>query len=505
MSVCRITSENVTPIIMAYTETMKTGVISLTSEQHDRLDTINKANAGFITVREAAQTLGVSERQIQRLKKEVRSNGPAALVHKNTNRTPAHALSENEKRRILKIRIKPGYKDSNFKHFQELLETEHGIRISYSALCCLLKAEGIPSPKKRRRFKPHRRRKRRPQAGSLVQTDASPYDWLGLETDLSLHGIIDDATSQILGLYLCKNECLLGYHEVTRRMIGTFGVPDSIYADRHTIFRSPNEDKAKAVDAPSGIKANQTQFGRAMSELGIQIIAARSAQAKGRIERLWGTLQSRLPVEFMIHGIKDIDTANAFLSDYIYAYNSEFAVEPEDSEDAFLPLADGKNLDYILCVKEDRVLDSGQVFSYKGKRFQIVKNSYSNWIPPKAKISVMTSPYIGIMAAYKNYVFETEPALDKKPSMKTKEVKTTVEDLKTNNSGRTWEAKDGLIWSPGLPSYRESLEIIHEIFNRPFSNVKGKKLPRNTDYTASPVIHTYSTDNALVGSQIGVP
>ena len=214
-----------------------------------------------------------------------------------------------------------------------------------------------------------------------------------------MHGTIDDATGQITGLYMCKNECMLGYFEVMHRMVEVFGIPDSIYADRHTIFRSPNADKAKAADAPPGIKANETQFGRALSELGVQIIAARSPQAKGRIERLWGTLQSRLPVEFEIRGIKDIDTANEFLKNYIFAYNSEFAVEAEENDSAFLPLKEGLILDHILCVKEQRKLHSGHEFSYAGKQFQLEDSPYISWLPPKPTITIMISPYFGIKAS----------------------------------------------------------------------------------------------------------
>ena len=448
---------------------MKTGVISLTREQHIRLDVINKANAGFITVREAAEKLGLSERQIQRLKKEVREDGPAALIHKNINRMPAHALSEKMKKKILSIRKKPGYNKANFRHFQELLETEYEITISYSALYRLFKENEIKTPKSRRRFKPHRRRKRRPQAGSLIQVDGSPFDWLGIGKSLSLHGAIDDATGQVTGLYLCQNECMIGYHEIIRRMIRTFGVPEAIYADRHTIFRSPNADKAKADDAPPGIKVNETQLGRAMSELHIQIIAARSAQAKGRVERLWETLQSRLPVEFEIRGIKDIDLANSFLQNYIFAYNSEFSIEAQDSESAFLPLDEEVNLDHILCAKEERTLDSGQVFSYRGKRFQIEKSPYSDWIPPKAKINIMSSPYIGIKAAYRNYVFDTKLA-PTKPSIKESSIaKAETNDTRVSKPASAWTPKDGLLWKPGLVTYQESLEIIHDIFTRPYS------------------------------------
>jgi len=453
---------------------MKVGVISLTREQHDRLDTINKAIARFITVAEAAEKLGISERQVQRLKKEVKNNGPAALIHKNTNRVPTNAITEKTRTKILNIRKKPGYKDANFRHFQELLAVHHDIEISYDALYRLLTSDGQKSPMKRRRFKRHRRRKRREQAGSLVQIDASPYDWLGIGVMMSLHGTIDDATGQVTGLYLCKNECMLGYHEVIRRMIGVFGIPDSIYADRHTIFRSPNADKAKAIDAPSNMTVNETQFGRAMSELRIHIIAARSAQAKGRIERLWETLQSRLPVEFEIRGIKDADTANAFLRDYIFAYNSEFAVEPEDSDSAFLPLDEGTILDHILCIKVSRTLDSGLVFSYDGKKYQIEKSAYSNWLPPKAQITVMVSPYIGIKAAYKNMVFETAPYTEKKKGASAKKVDhKTVVDPSLYRSENAWNPQGGMQWRPGLPTHKEVLEIIMEIYERPYGKKKG--------------------------------
>jgi len=335
----------------------------------------------------------------------------------------------------------------------------------------LLTEEGEKSPKKRRRFKKHRRRKRREQAGSLVQIDASPFDWLGNGTMFSLHGTIDDATSQVTGLYLCKNECMLGYHEVMRRMIGVFGIPDAIYADRHTIFRSPNADKAIAVDAPPDMKAKETQFGRAMTELGIHIIAARSPQAKGRIERLWGTLQSRLPVEFEVNGIKDLESANSFLQSYIFAFNSELAVEPEDCESAFLPLEGSIILDHILCIKETRKLYNGQVFAYKGKSFQIEHSTYSNWIPPKAEITVLTSPHIGIKAAYKNLVFDTKLIKTKKTLTDKNALSTTATppDPSVFRTFNSTTSNLGKPRDPELYSYREVFEIVQEIFEKPYS------------------------------------
>lgn len=459
-----------------YTRRMKTGVVTLTMEQLKRLDVVKKAIAGFITVKEAAQKLGLSERQVQRLKRKVGEEDAVALVHKNTLRKPSHAMPDAVRTKILEIREQPGYKVSNFNHFLELLEVNHGIKVSYSTLYRMLVEEGIKSPKTRRRFKPHRRRKRRSESGSLVQMDASPYDWLSTDTMLELHGSMDDATGQVTGLYLCRNECMLGYHEVMRRMIGAFGVPEAVYADRHTIFRSPNADKRERIDSPKGTSVNETQFGRAMTELGIQIIAARSPQAKGRIERLWETLQSRLPVEFSIHKVRTIEEANKYLESYIYAYNSEFGVEPESSESSFMPLDERLNLDNILCVKDERILDYGHVFSYGGKRLQVMENEYAVYLPPKAKVTVMASPRIGIRVAYKNIVFETKAAPPKgtKASPDKVQMEHEKDRDKVRQKAEPFVPKDGLPWRPGLESYQECMEIIQKIFCTPYSDSTKK-------------------------------
>jgi transposase InsO family protein len=197
--------------------------------------------------------------------------------------------------------------------------------------------------------------------------DATPYAWFSGDRGMcALHGAIDDATGQVTGLYMTKNECLHGYFETLRRTIENFGIPVSAYADRHTIFQSPN---AKRHEIDASIPMNDTQFGRALKELGTTLIAARSPQAKGRVERLWGTLQDRLRVEFGIHGVKTVDEANAFLETYIYDFNARFAVEPENAQNAFRKPCENENIDHILCVKEKRAIDAGGVFSYGNKSF----------------------------------------------------------------------------------------------------------------------------------------
>ena len=382
---------------------MKQEVISLTRKQLNKLDIINKANAGFLTVAEAASALGLSERQVQRLKKKVRELGPAAVVHKNSLHTAHNALPSETIDKIVSLKKSDPYVTANFCHFRELLSEHHGIDVSYSTLHSILSNADIKSPKKRRRFKPHRRRKRRPQAGLLLQVDATPFSWFKKDgKKYSIHGAIDDATGQITALYMCKNECLHGYFEMLRRTIHNYGIPMSLYADRHTIFQSPNTERAK-ID--SSVTVNDTQFGRCLRELSVELIPARSPQAKGRVERLWGTLQSRLPVEFAIRGITTIDAANEFLETYIYAFNSEFAVEPELADSMFHKPSDEMNIDYILCVKEDRIVDAGGVFSFSRKSFKVEEGAYLGMIPPNARCKVLTSPKFGIKLQYRGIVF----------------------------------------------------------------------------------------------------
>jgi len=397
---------------------MKQDVISLTTKQLNKLDIINRANDNLLTVADAAQALGLSNRQIQRLKKEVRLHGPAALIHKNSLRKPSHAITDNLASRILSIRAEDPYSSSNFMHFRDLLSEYKNIEVSYSALYNLLRKNSILSPKKRRRYKPHRRRKRRPQAGLLLQVDATPFDWFRNGKMYSLHGGIDDATGQITGLFLCKNECMLGYFEMLRRTIENFGIPVSLYADRHTIFRSPKADKLSLEEQMKGVKANDTQLGRSLRELNVELIAARSPQAKGRVERLWETLQSRLPVELALAGIQDIDATNEFLQHYIYKYNSQFAVEPELSEKAFRNLSTFTNLDYILCLKETRIIDRGHVFSYGGKNFQMLASNYADQLPPRCKIQVLISPSVGVKVQWKGIIFDTIRFLSQREKQK---------------------------------------------------------------------------------------
>ena len=376
----------------------------MTQKEIMKLKVINQAIDGTLTVKEAASVLALSERQIKRLKKGVRTEGPEFIIHKNRNRPPAHTITEYTRNVIIKLKeIK--YLQANFSHFTELLAEYENVHASRSSIHRILSAAGIKSPKKHKRVQFYRRRKRKSKEGLLVQIDASPFAWLGGNVLYNLHGAIDDATGKLLGLYLTKNECLNGYFELMHQVISTFGIPVQLYSDRHTIFFVPKQQQLSVEEQLEGKQVSLTQFGRAMDELGIKMIPAGSPQAKGRIERLWETLQSRLLVELQLANVHGVEEANAFFSGFLTRFNERFAVQPACPEAAFGSLDERLNLDYILCVKEQRKLDGNHTFSFKGRCYQI--NAVGPTPPPRTKITVLYSPKFGVMSSYQGQVYPT--------------------------------------------------------------------------------------------------
>ncbi|MGI6733394.1 MAG: ISNCY family transposase [Anaerovoracaceae bacterium] len=377
----------------------------MSQKQLKRLKVMNAYLDGTIDRKRASELLSLSERQISRLKKGLITQGEAFLIHKNTNRKPAHAIPSELKETILQIHTQEEFENVNFLHFNEILAEQYDIQISYTALSSILKSEGNKSPKTKKAKRRKSRRKRRPCPGELIQIDATPFDWFRDGRMLALHGGIDDATGDVVGLYLCENECLNGYFETMRQCILTHGVPQSAYSDKHTIFRSPKADRLTVEEIIAGKVVHLTQFGRAMYELGIDMIFAKTPWAKGRIERLWDTLQSRLPVEFARRGIKTIEEANRFLrEEYLQRYNRKFAVKPE-GESIFVPLRADVDVDTILCIKKKRKTDASSCFSFKGRLFRIDTQGYP-LVPARKEIDVLLSPRIGMKIRYKDQVYE---------------------------------------------------------------------------------------------------
>jgi len=427
----------------------------MTKKELVRVHVIKSLIEDKMTSREAAEVLSLSERQIKRLKAGVKKDGEVFVIHKNRGRKPKHTIPGETREEIVFL-ARNKYKGVNYTHLAELLREREGITISQSSVSRILKAKGIKSRKKHRPPKPHRTRERKPQEGLLLQMDASPYEWIpGIVC--SLHGAIDDARGNITGLYFCENECLNGYYEVKRQTILEYGLAVSIYVDRHTIFKAPSNSKLTIYDELEGKTLAYTQFSRAMQELSVGIIYAYSPQAKGRIERLWETLQDRLTLELRLAGIKSIKEANAFLPGFIQRFNTRFQVVPRDSQSAYRPLGEDINIDYILCRKVTRKSSHGSTFSFRGQIYCLSKNNQVVAIPNKAAITVLTSPRFGIKAEYKGSVYQVR-----------KTVRPVRVIPKKDRVKRIIKVKDDHPWKNGVEdfTYEESdRELVAAIYD----------------------------------------
>lgn len=198
---------------------------------------------GIYTVPQAANLLNLSDRQVQRLKKEVIIKGPEGVIHKNRGKKSNRALEQDKINKIVELKNTYEYEKANFSHFKELLQERENISISYSCLYSNLRKNGVKTPRKHKKVKLHHRRKRKAYFGELIQTDGTPFDWFGIGKRYSIHGYIDDATGIPLGLYMCESECLLGYLEITRQMLTNYGIPENIYSDKFSVFFPPSSAK----------------------------------------------------------------------------------------------------------------------------------------------------------------------------------------------------------------------------------------------------------------------
>ena len=241
----------------------------------------------------------------------------------------------------------------------------------------------------------------------MLQADGTPFDWFGDGKKYSLHGFIDDATGKITGLYMCKNECLLGYLEVLRQTLEDYGIPISLYPDKYSVFFPPKkvDDHITIEEQLSGREKGITQFGRIVEELGIEMFPASSPQAKGRIERLWETLQSRLVTEFRINHITTMEGANEFLRSYITKYNSQFCISATKAKSVYLKLPKRYDLDELLCVRFERIIDNAGVFSINNSKFQVMDRN----LPPKTKVQIYLSQKIGMRVKANNKNYDVQP------------------------------------------------------------------------------------------------
>ena len=348
------------------------GMVALSKKEQKRVMVINEVERGGVRGREGAAVLGISLRHFRRLLAGYRKEGVVALAHRNRGRKPANALGEEVTERVVDLALTK-YSGVNQQHFTELLDEREGIRLSRSSVRNILLASGIRSPRKRRPPRHRSRRERYPKEGMLLQIDGSPHDWLqGRGPRMSLIGAIDDATGKVPYALFREQEDSQGYFVLLGEIVSRHGIPLAIYHDRHSIFEvSPDEGERQTIQEQLAGKPMLTQFGRLMVELGITPISARSPQAKGRIERLWGTFQDRLVSELRLAGISSLEEANRFLEGFLDRYNARFAVPPEEPGSAYRSAQD-LEVSTFFCFKYERVVGTDNVVRFGGRRLQIL-------------------------------------------------------------------------------------------------------------------------------------
>jgi hypothetical protein len=323
---------------------------------------------------------------------------------------------------VVEIALSPPFKGANYSHFTELIAEMNKIFLSVSSVSRILRKAHIHSPRKYRRAKYRKSRKRKAQEGIMVLIDASPHAWFEDRGPISsLHAIIDDATGKLLGATFRENEDATGYFIVLYQMISTYGVPLSIYSDRHASLVSYRADQLTIEEELAGETVSYTQVGRALKDLGIQHLKALSPQAKGRIERLFLTLQDRLIIEMRLHTISDIDAANGFLPSFMKKFNKRFAVEPDSLEKAYMQAPSKDILRNTLCQQEARKASKGSTVSYGGKTYQLIKEKNAVVeLAPKSSVTILTFNDGKLGSLYKDKFFKLKEFEVKKPPAKSK-------------------------------------------------------------------------------------
>lgn len=326
--------------------------------------------AGKISVRKCAKKIGIAPFSVQRLKMRYLKFGDAIWIHGNTGRKP-----KNKKYNW--ARIAADYKLFDGIPFMSFRD-DCADYLHYSALPCYttfytaLSSAGIVSPRARvpvREKKKHLPRNERPNEGDLIQIDASLHDWFMNGHKITLHGAIDDATHKVVALYFCENECLLGYYQLLFQIFVRTGgrLPCAIYSDRSQCFFTTLEEQL------TGAEKSETQWQKTCKELQIELIAAYSPQAKGRIERLWQTLQGRLPFIFRFLKIDTIEKANEFLAGFINGFNARFAVSAQDEDLHWkAPPAADVDFDYLFSVRAEKKTHADGHFIYHGHAFNLI-------------------------------------------------------------------------------------------------------------------------------------
>lgn len=357
------------------------GRIYMSTNELDRIDVFRRILEKKLKLSKAAKLLGLSIRQVKRLKRKVRIEGIRGLVSKKVGVPSNNQIPENQEKQVVAF-----FNDEDHRDFGPTLAHEYlrdkDLKISLSSVRSIMIRHGLWCPNEVRKVKIYRLRPRRVRKGELVQLDGSEHDWFeGRGSRCTLLVYVDDATSETLHLKFVKSENTFDYFEATREYIKKCGRPEAFYPDKHSVFR---------VNHPAALSGDgRTQFGRAMSELGIKLICANSPQAKGRVERRNRDFQNRLVKAMRIAKICTIEAANIFLPPFLDSFNQKFAKAPQNPHNAHKPLLETHNLDEIFSLKNHRTLSKTLTLQYNSVIYQVIVPDQLAYTLRKADVTVM--------------------------------------------------------------------------------------------------------------------
>jgi hypothetical protein len=330
--------------------------VSMSKQEFGRLEVLLGVQSGRLRVADACALIGLRRRQVFRLLRGVKQNGAVHLLSRHRGKPSNHRLPADVRTLALSL-VRDRYPDFGQTMAAEKLAMQHGCSISRGTLRGWMIADGLWIDRRHRLPSPHQPRRRRDCLGELVQIDGSEHAWFETRGEMcTLLAFVDDATSRLMVLRFVASESAFDYFRATCDYLQRHGKPIAFYSDKHSIFR------VNSKDAIGG--EGVTQFGRALSELNIDIICANSPQAKGRVERAFGTLQDRLVKELRLAGISTVAAANAWLPGFITDYNSRFARDPVNAKDLHRPLSAGEDLDEILAWREERTVTHNLTLHY---------------------------------------------------------------------------------------------------------------------------------------------
>lgn len=350
---------------------MEDGGIKISERDIGRHHVLRMVLERRLTLTEAARNLGISYRHANRLKSDVELEGIRGLLHGNLGHDPANKLDAVVRERVLELSTER-YSKFNDTHFTEMLAREEGIELSRETVRVLRREAGIKPKQKRRAKKHHKRRPRKPQEGLMMLWDGSPHRWFGEGSEpCCLMAAIDDGTGKILELFsvassdcFVRTECSFAYLELLSRIVKRHGVPVSVYQDRHSALK--RNDNFWSIEEELAGRQDPTQVGAALEGLGIEAIFALSPQAKGRVERLFRTLQDRLVAMLDFFSIREIDGANEYVPEFIEEFNKQRAVEAEDSQSAWRKPRPGLDLVRVLSLKYEATVANDNAIRFDG-------------------------------------------------------------------------------------------------------------------------------------------